>query len=49
MGKLLRHVVQEHITDLGFFVVPVGGNICIESAARSAISVLFRSRTRYNI
>lgn len=33
VGKILRHLVHEHTTDPGFYVVPTGSNICIESSA----------------
>lgn len=33
VGKILRHHLCKNIFDLGFIVVPVGGNVCIESAA----------------
>ena len=37
MGKALRHLLHKHINDLGFSVVPAGGNVCTESALRSAV------------
>lgn len=39
--NLLRDLLSKCITDLGFFVLPVGGNIRIELAVRCTKNIFF--------